>query len=69
MDKAIHKMLDMPETGLTDRIDDAIILIYATLGIAVLYSYKNELIKFGEIHTLLSGGFSCFYFSESRLIL
>lgn len=57
VDKAIHKVLDMPETGLTDRIDDAIILIYATLGIAVLYSYKNELIKFAKSIPYLAVGF------------
>lgn len=42
IDKLIHYILDIKETGLTDRIDDIIVGIYALVGIAVLFAFKNE---------------------------
>lgn len=56
-DRLIHKVFGLPETGLTDRIDDAIILVYAMIGIAILYSYKNELMKFAKSIPYLVAGF------------
>jgi len=42
IDELIHHILDMKETGLTDRIDDIIVGLYALVGIAVLFAFKNE---------------------------
>ena len=56
-DKIIHKILKMKESGLTDRIDDLIVLIYALLGILILYSYRKELLKFAKSLTYLVIGF------------
>ena len=47
----------MEESGLTDRIDDLIVLIYAVLGILILYSYRNELLKFAKSLLYLVIGF------------
>ena len=62
-DKLIHKVFSIQETNLTDRIDDTIILIYAILGILVLYSYRNELMKFGKSLPYFVIGY-CFLFSK-----
>lgn len=56
-DKIIHIIFGMQETGLTDRIDDLIFLIYAILGILILYSYRNELMKFAKSIPYLVIGF------------
>ena len=45
-DKTIHKVWQLQETGLTDRIDDAIIALYGIIAIAVLVSYRQELKKY-----------------------
>jgi len=42
IDELIHHVLDMKETGLTDRIDDIIVGSYGLIGLAVLFAFKNE---------------------------
>ena len=42
-DKIIHKLWQLQETGITDRIDDAIIALYGIVAIALLVSYRQEL--------------------------
>lgn len=56
-DKAIHKLFKLQETSFSDRIDDLIVLIYAMLGILILYSYKDELLKFTKAFPYLFIGF------------
>ena len=65
-DKLIHILFGMEETGLTDRIDDLIVLIYAILGILILYSYRNELIKYSKSIPYLAIGF---FFLFLRIVI
>ncbi len=37
IDHLIHAFMNMEETGLTDRIDDVIVMAYGLVGIGVLY--------------------------------
>lgn len=46
IDKTIHKVWQLQETGLTDRIDDAVIALYGLIAIGVLVSYRRELKKY-----------------------
>lgn len=46
IDFKIHDFLQIEETGITDRIDDLIVFIYALIGIAILYVYREEIIKY-----------------------
>lgn len=62
IDKLIHKLLKMQETSFSDRIDDLIVLIYAILGILILYSYKDELLKFTKAFSYLFIGFLFLFF-------
>jgi hypothetical protein len=43
IDLFIHWLFAMRETGLTDRIDDVVVLAYGILGVAVLWSHRSEL--------------------------
>lgn len=45
LDHYIHKFFKIQETALTDRIDDAIILVYGLIGIVALYLFRSELKK------------------------
>lgn len=56
LDKFIHKIFHINQTGITDRIDDLIIGIYALIGVGIMIYYKNELIKYREIFPLLFTG-------------
>lgn len=42
LDELIHSLFSLEETGLTDRIDDLLILGYAVIGIAVIVRYRSE---------------------------
>lgn len=57
-DKLIHFILGMKETGLTDRIDDLIVFIYAILGVLILYSYREEIYKYKRSLPYILSGFA-----------
>jgi hypothetical protein len=57
LDGWIHKSLHLRQTGLTDRIDDAIIAVYAIIGIGVLWLFREELLRFKPMLPVLSAGF------------
>jgi hypothetical protein len=42
MDLLVHRVFSLPETRITDRIDDLIILVYAIVGILLLYVHRAE---------------------------
>jgi len=42
MDLLIHRVFSLPETRITDRIDDLIILVYAIAGMLLLYAHRAE---------------------------
>lgn len=57
IDKRIHYAFGIKETALTDHIDDILIAIYALLGIAVLYMYRNEVKKYKQTYPFFICGF------------
>ena len=56
-DKLIHAFFNLQETGLTDRIDDLLIGLYALIGIGVLIPYRNELKTFRKAFPFFTVGF------------
>jgi hypothetical protein len=44
-DKFIHRIFEINETAVTDRLDDAIAAVYAIVGLGVVYLFKNEFFK------------------------
>ena len=61
IDVAIHAVFNMEETGLTDRIDDVLILIYGAIGISILYFHRIELRKYKAALPFLFYGLSMFF--------
>lgn len=62
LDRFVHRLLQRPETALTDRLDDAIMLGYGLVGAAVLYAYRFELISYRTVFPLVVCGFVLFLF-------
>jgi hypothetical protein len=60
MDHRIHDLMGMAETGITDRIDDLIILAYALMGVGVLYGYRLEIRRFAGALPYVAGGLAFF---------
>ena len=56
MDERIHELLMIQETGLTDRIDDLIVALYALLGIGILYLYRKEFKKYRQAFFFIKTG-------------
>ena len=62
LDRFTHRLLQRPETGLTDRLDDAILLGYGLSGALVLYVYRSELLSYRAVLPLVTCGFVLFIF-------
>ena len=62
LDRFAHRLLQRPETALSDRLDDAILLGYGLSGVAVLYIYRSELISYRTVLPLVMCGFALFLF-------
>ena len=60
LDRFAHRLLQRPETALTDRLDDAILLGYGLSGVAVLYVYRFELVSYRAVLPLVVCGFVLF---------
>ena len=59
MDKAVHRLLSLSKTELSERIDDGIIALYAVIGLGAFWAYRRELMRFRGILPWLSAGFVC----------
>ena len=59
MDKAVHRILSLSKTELSERIDDGIIALYAVIGLGAFWAYRRELLTFRGILPWLSAGFVC----------
>lgn len=59
LDKFIHFITGMEETGLSDRIDDLILLIYGLVGLIVLFIYRSEILSAPRLMYFLRVAF-CF---------
>ena len=62
LDRFAHRLLQRPETALSDRLDDAILLGYGLSGVAVLYVYRFELVSYRAVLPLVVCGFVLFIF-------
>lgn len=60
-DKFIHYIFNLSETGLTDRIDDLIVVIYVLIAIGLLYFYREELKKYQKAFPTLISGFTILF--------
>lgn len=52
VDKEIHRLFNLQETGLSDRIDDIVVGLYAVAGISVLAHYRHELSRYPSARPL-----------------
>lgn len=57
LDVAIHHWLSIQENGVTDRLDDVIILLFALIGMFMLYYYRGTLLKYRVAIPYLTVGF------------
>jgi hypothetical protein len=63
IDYGIHLLFNMQETALTDRIDDALLALYGMIGIAVLYAYRRELLRYRQQLPVIVLGFGLMFAS------
>ena len=52
-DRSLHTIFGIEETGWSDRLDDLIILFYMVIGIAVMWFYRAEMLKFRSVMPVL----------------
>mgnify|MGYP003628313295 FL=1 len=57
IDKMIHSVLAMEETGLSDRIDDFIIPLYGIIGAILIYFHRTEFRSLTVFYKYLVAGF------------
>lgn len=57
LDKVIHSAFGLEETGLSDRLDDLIVLVYGVIGIGVLYLCRVTISNHRVIVPYLVWGF------------
>ncbi len=57
VDRLIHHVFNIQETGFTDRIDDVLVGLYGLAGVAVLMTYHKELKNFREAFPFFIIGF------------
>ena len=57
IDWAIHSILGIQKTSITDRIDDVIVGLYGLIALIVLYFYREELNNYSEAFPLFKVGF------------
>ena len=55
-DRSVHRIFGLPETALSDRLDDALVLGYGALGVMALYAYRVELSAYREVLPLVTCG-------------
>ena len=60
IDHLFHRTFQIQETGLTDRLDDVIMLGYGLTGAGVLYAYRCELVRYKSALPLVICGFALF---------
>jgi len=64
LDSYIHSSFKLNETGLTDRLDDFILIAYAVFGMMILYLYRSEILKHRKALPLLILAFITIFVGE-----
>ena len=57
LDKLIHLVAGLEETGLSDRIDDVLILFYGLIGVGFLWRARDEILQSRWFVTFMAAGF------------
>lgn len=57
LDKLIHRVFNLQETGISDRIDDLIVALYGIAAITLLVIYRQELKRYRFVFPYVLGGF------------
>jgi hypothetical protein len=57
IDMAIHAMLGIVETPLTDRLDDLVVGLYGVIGLAVILLNRREMLRYRSTNAVLAVGF------------
>lgn len=63
IDRTLHKVLHVQETGWTSRLDDILVGVYGVIGIVVLWFYSSEIRRFRTCFKLLLAGFVLLFIS------
>ena len=61
VDEAIHRLLGLAPTAITDRLDDLIVAAYGIVGAWVLWRFREELREFQDALPLLAVAFALFF--------
>ena len=69
MDEAIHSIFGLKETGVTDRIDDLLILLYALIGIGVIAAYRKEFVIMKKAWPFFLCGFGLLFLTVGLDVL
>lgn len=60
-DLHLHHRLGLPDTALSDRIDDLIVLSYGLIGLCALWRWRAEARHFAPARGTLATGFALFF--------
>ena len=61
IDFLIHRVFEIEETGLTDRIDDLIVGLYGLAGLGAVIAFRNEFIPHRQALPLILIGFALMF--------
>ncbi|NEP15991.1 MAG: hypothetical protein F6J97_03700 [Leptolyngbya sp. SIO4C1] len=61
LDQSLHELFGISETGLTDRLDDLLVMLYAASGLGLLYVYRREIGRYRTALPFLISGFSLLF--------
>ncbi|MGD1856376.1 MAG: hypothetical protein ACFB2W_19230 [Leptolyngbyaceae cyanobacterium] len=54
----LHQAWNIQETGLTDRIDDAIVGLYGAVAAGLVYRYRGEIKRYSNVLPIFSAAFA-----------
>lgn len=54
----VHRMFHLRETAISDRIDDAVIILYGLTSLVVLWVYRREMAPFRALRGVMIMGFA-----------
>lgn len=63
LDRSFHKLAHMKETGWTSRLDDLLVGVYGVIGMATLWFYSKEMLRFRRCLLFLGAGFAALFLS------
>ena len=61
IDRWIHSLFGIEETGLTDRIDDLLVGLYGIIGILTFYVYREKILKVKPMLPYFALGFTLLF--------